>query len=243
MTQPEVLPVFIGHDVREQIAYEVCRYSMARRSTKPLYHVALKEQALRYIGMMDRPVWREGVQRIDGRDGKPYSTDFSFTRFLVPALCQYDGWALFCDCDFLFLADVAELFDLADDSCAAMVVKHDHAPGESVKMDGVQQTVYRRKNWSSLILWNCGHPSNKRLTVEAVNTRSGSWLHGFDWLADDEIGTLPVGWNWLSGVTTEATPPKAVHYTLGGPWFPDCRDVPRGDQWITEREHMVRMPA
>lgn len=237
-----VLPVYIGYDAREDAAYQVCRYSMVRKSSMPVYHMALKEKALRYTTLFNRPAWVEGTTRIDGRDGKPFSTEFSFTRFLVPALTQYDGWALFCDCDFLFRGDVAELFAHADESKAAMVVKHDHNPVETVKMDGIAQTVYRRKNWSSLILWNCAHPSNKRLTVEAVNNQPGSWLHGFEWLGDDEIGDLPVSWNWLSGVSPDlGHVPDAIHYTLGGPWFPDCQAMPYADLWMSERHHMLTM--
>lgn len=235
----EPLAVFIGYDQREEDAWNVCRLSMARRSSVPVHAVKLSERALRYNGWYDRPWKMEGAQKVDVRDGKPFSTDFAFTRFLVPALALYEGWALFCDCDFLFTADIARLFDLADENFAVQVVKHRHDPAETVKMDGVVQTRYHRKNWSSLILWNCAHPSNRFLTTQAVNHEPGQWLHAFGWLKDAEIGELPITWNWLSGVS-EPLPgnaiPCGIHYTLGGPWFETCRDVPYADLWLAERQ-------
>lgn len=230
------LRVFIGHDPREDLAYRVCRHSLVRRASRPVLVQALRRPALEAHGMYRRRFTSQDGVMVDEGDGKPFSTEFAFSRFLVPALCTYRGWALFCDCDFLWRGDVAELFDQADERYAVMVVPHDHAPGETVKMDGQVQARYRRKNWSSLILWNCGHPSHERLTVEQVNQRPGAWLHGFDWLADDAIGALDEGWNWLEGWSPDAIDPKAVHFTRGGPWFEDYRDVAYADEWRAEEE-------
>lgn len=235
----DVLNVFIGFDQREPEAWDVCRHSIARRSSKAVHFVKLDERALRYNGWYNRP-WRvdnETGCKIDQRDGKPFSTDFAFSRFLVPALSLYSGWALFCDCDFLFTADIAGLFSLADPQYAIRVVKHQHIPTEQEKMDGQRQEKYHRKNWSSLILWNCEHPSNRYLTTHAVNYEPGQWLHAFGWLRDEEIGEIPLTWNWLSGVSkpTEELP-CAIHYTLGGPWMDNCRDVPLAEHWLKERD-------
>lgn len=232
----DILNVFIGYDQREAEAWDVCRHSIARRSSKPVHFVKLDERALRYNGWYDRPWRMDGATKIDQRDGKPFSTDFAFSRFLVPALSLHQGWAAFCDGDFLFTADLAALFALADPSFAVQVVKHHHVASESSKMDGVAQTNYFRKNWSSLILWNCEHPSNKFLTTHAVNHEPGQWLHAFGWLRDEEIGELPVTWNWLSGVSEPIEEvPAGIHYTLGGPWFPNCQDVPYAKLWLNER--------
>lgn len=232
----DVLNVYIGFDQREAEAWDVCRHSIARRSSKPVHFVKLDERALRYNGWYDRP-WRvQDGQKIDQRDGKPFSTDFAFTRFLVPALSLYSGWSLFCDGDLLFTADLAGLFALADDRFAVQVVKHQHVPRETEKMEGQRQDKYHRKNWSSLVLWNCEHPSNRFLTTHAVNHEPGQWLHAFGWLRDEEIGELPVTWNWLSGVSEPLDEvPCGIHYTLGGPWFENCRDVPYANLWLNER--------
>ena len=211
---------------------------MVRRASKPIHAVKLDARALAYNGWYTRKWrWEDGV-KVDTRDGKPFSTDFAFTRFLVPAMQMYQGWALFCDCDFLFLADIARLFDMADPQYAVQVVKHNHDPKEQVKMDGQKQQKYLRKNWSSLMLWNCAHPSNKFLTTAAVNNEPGQWLHAFGWLRDEEIGSLPETWNHLAGVSepVEGITPAAVHYTLGGPWMAGHEDGPYAGLWLKERD-------
>lgn len=234
MTQ--VLPVWIGFDQREAEAADVCAMSIRRRASEAVHIRMLDERTLRYIGLFNRTWHAEGTQRIDDRDGRPFSTAFTFTRFMVPALQCYDGWALYCDCDFLFTADIAGLFALADPRFAVQVVKHDHVSRESLKMDGQRQTDYHRKNWSSAILWNCAHPSNKFLTVRAVNHESGQWLHAFGWLRDDEIGDLPPTWNWLAGVNEPLDEiPCAVHYTLGTPNMSGHEQTPLAQLWLNER--------
>jgi len=233
-----MLPIFIGYDAREKIAFDVCCYSLARRATIPTRIKALDIDELRSMGSYRRTHVMDGQVKIDRIDGKPFSTDFAFTRFLVPYLQNYRGWALFSDCDFLFRADVAELQPLMDDQYAVRVVKHNHVPTNSVKMDGQRQEGYPRKNWSSFVLWNCGHPSNRDLTPIEVNTRPGRWLHGFSWLKDHEIGEIPIEWNWLAGVNPPIENPKAVHHSNGGPWFPDYQDVPYGKEWRDECKTM-----
>jgi len=221
--------VYIGWDSRERDAYQVCEASILKYSHQCV--IPLKDLGLRLSGIYDRPYHLDGSQRYDTRDGRPFSTEFSFSRFLVPALNQYEGWALFCDCDFLFRADVNDLFTLADDRYAVMCVKHNYTPKESVKMDGQIQQPYFRKNWSSLVLWNCGHPSNRKVTPKFVNFMPGSFLHGFKWLKDSDIGGLPEYWNWLEGHSSPAIEPRAVHFTRGVPSMPGYEHVPYADEW------------
>lgn len=218
----DVLPVFIGYDSREPEAYEVAKASLLRHATIPIHVQRLDERALRFAGLYRRKWQTEGHQKIDTTDGKPFSTEFSFTRFLIPALCQWQGWALFHDCDFLFRADIADVLEEIDPAKAIQVCKQEYRATADIKMDGQVQQKYFRKNWSSFMLFNCGHPSAKLLTVDSVNSEPGSWLHGFGWCPDNEIGSLRNQWNWIDG-TTEGEP-LAVHYTLGGPWFPHMRD-------------------
>lgn len=227
--KPPKLKIFIGYDPREDIAYEVCRYSLLKRSSIPVEITPIKQSELRGKGLY----WRER--------GKLESTEFSFSRFLTPHLADYEGWAMFVDCDFLYLGDIKELTDLIDDRFAIMCVQHDYAPKETTKMDGAVQTVYPRKNWSSMVLYNCSHPKNRILTPEVVNTESGAFLHRFQWLEDDEIGEIPFVWNFLVGHNRvvegdSSTFPKAIHYTLGGPWFEAWKDCEFGDLWLKELE-------
>lgn len=175
-------------------------------------------------------------------DGKPFSTEFSHTRFLVPKLMNYKGWALFFDADMIFLSDIEKLLVLLDDKYAVMCVKHNQRIERgTVKMDGREQLAYPRKNWSSFVAWNCGHEMNRQLTPERVNFMTGSDLHGFSWLPDNMIGELPFTYNYISGVSPKLSPgsgyrPDVIHYTEGGPWFDSHKNVPYAQMWIDEYE-------
>lgn len=232
-------PIMIGYDKREHDAYRVCRMSLLRRSSIPLHIVRLDAEALTDAGLYTRRWFRRGDgQRIDVGDGRPFSTDFTFTRFLTPVLAAYQGWALFCDCDFLFTGDIAPLLDLTDNKYAAMCVKHEHVPTETEKMDGQEQTRYFRKNWSSFVLWNAAHPSNRAITIDTVNKMAGSWLHAFKWLPDHLIGEIPPTWNWLSGVDKPLVGgkvPLGIHFTLGTPDMVGCERYPYADLWLEEK--------
>ena len=214
--------VYIGYDTREDIAYQVSKFSILNKSKNitinPLKLSELKDEKL---------YWRD--------EDTLGSTEFTFSRFLVPILNSFEGWALFCDCDILFLEDINNLFELADEKYAVMCVQHDYKPKEGVKMDGKAQTLYPRKNWSSLVLWNCSHPSNKAITKELINQpdTTGKYLHRFSWLKDEEIGSLPHHWNWLAGWYKEPQDgsPKAIHYTEGGPWFENYRHCEYHQYW------------
>lgn len=222
------MKVFIGYDGREAEAYRVSEKSL--KSVSPTAEVSrLDADRLAAYGLLRRPQdRRHGVYDIVSN--APQATDFAISRFLVPHLCQ-SGWALFVDCDVLFLSDVAELFDLAEADKAVMVVKHQQAGG-GTKMDGQVQTTYPRKNWSSVMLWNCDHPANRRLSLQDVNERPGRDLHAFYWLADSEIGELPRAWNWLVGVQPMRDP-KIAHFTLGGPWLKDWKGAEHDDLWLS----------
>ena len=223
----DAIRVFIGWDSREPIAFDVCAYSIRRHATAPVEIHALKRDELQARGLYSR-------------EGDPLaSTEFTYSRFLTPHLAGYEGWAIFVDCDFLYTADIAELWALRDDSKAVLCVQHDYRPTETTKMDGKAQTVYPRKNWSSMMLLNCAHPSTRKLTPEAVSSESPAWLHRMSWAGDDEVGAVDKTWNFLEGwyAPTE-TPPKAIHYTRGGPWFEDWTDVDYGDLWLAEKKRL-----
>ena len=230
--------VFIGWDSTEDIAYQVARHSILKRTKSDVDVKPIKQHELRSAGIYARP-----------RDKKA-STEFSLTRFAVPTLCDYKGWAIFSDCDFLWLCDIEEVFNMADDKYAVMCVHHDYKPKEEVKMDGKQQFIYPRKNWSSMVLWNCEHPQNKLLTKDAVNHQTPGWLHRFEWLKDSEIGEIPYQYNYLEGWynTNDA---KVVHFTRGGPWHegyetPDdmnitsWNDVEYGKEWREEEKDFLK---
>ena len=224
------MKVFVGYDTREDIAYQVCKHSLESRN-KNVEVRPLKQNELREQGWYSRPI------------DKLASTEFTFTRLLVPELCNFDGWALFCDSDIIFIEDIKQLFDQADDKYAVMCAQHDYTPKEGIKMDGQTQTVYPRKNWSSVVLFNCGHPSNKKLDINLVNNPdiTGAYLHRFSWLDDTEIGQISHEWNWLTDWYEEGKDgtPKALHYTEGGPWFENYRNCGWHSTWKIELQEMM----
>lgn len=245
---PEPFQVFVGWDSREQVASEVAAHSIRKRTHSPVNIQFLKHRELREKGLFRRK-WSLDADTgnfRDDNDGKPFSTEFSHTRFLVPSLMNFKGWALFIDADMIFLSDIAKLFALSDDRFAAMCVKHKHdVTHDAVKMDDRPQHSYYRKNWSSFVLWNCSHPANQVLTKEYVNYATGTDLHSFSWLHEALIGSLPITYNYISGVSPKLPPeaggrPSVVHYTDGGPWFENCRDVPYAQYWLDEYEHFQR---
>ena len=237
-----MLKVFVGYDRREVAAYQVCVASLIGRASIRLDIAPLLEPDLRARGLYRRPQEERGGQLWDAISDAPMSTEFALTRFLVPHLAGYGGWALFCDCDFLWRADVAELLALADPRYAVMCVKHDHRPAEREKMDGRRQLPYRRKNWSSLVLWNCCHKANRALTPALVGAWPGRNLHGFAWLDDHLIGGLPEAWNWLEGWSDPALEPKAVHFTRGTPDMAGYEAVPFADDWRAVLAEVVGGP-
>lgn len=238
------LTVFVGWDSREPIASEVCAHSIASRTKATVKFHFLNHRDLRKSGLFRRAWLTEAVSGNyrDINDDKPFSTEFSHTRFLIPELQLFGGWALFLDSDMIFQGDIAKLFEIKDDKYAVMCVKHQHeVTKEHIKMDGRLQQKYYRKNWSSFVLWNCGHQANQRMRKERVNFATGAELHSFNWLKDDEIGALPKHYNYISGVSPklpqyEGGPakPEVIHYTEGGPWFEECKGVPYADLWDEE---------
>lgn len=221
-----MIRVFIGYDAREAAAFSVMAHSIHRRATQPVSIAPLMLSQL--AGVFTRE--RNPLQ----------STDFSFTRFLVPYLCDYQGWALFTDCDMIVRDDIAKLWALRDERYAVMVIKHDHQPSEDVKFLNATQTKYEKKNWSSVMLFNCTKCS--ALTPEYVNTASGLELHQFKWLGDDSlIGELPAEWNHLVGYDEPNPQAKLAHYTTGGPYFAEYRGCEFADEWFSEKDEMLRI--
>lgn len=224
--------VWIGYDPREDIAYRVAYKSLLRFGSPPVNPIHLSQLQAR--GEYERPTERIGGRLWDHISMAPMSTEFALSRFWVPALAR-TGWALFMDCDVLIRHPIADLFALADPQYAVMVVKHPtpvsgrHASG--LKMDGQEQASYRCKNWSSVMLINCDHPSNRRLTHDLLNTAPGRDLHQFCWLDPSEIGALPRQWNHLVGIDRPDPCTKIAHFTLGIPTMLGCADCEFADQW------------
>ena len=218
--------VFVGYDSREDIAWQVCRHSIHRHSNEAVDVIPLRQDVLRELGLYTRP------------HDVGASTEFSLTRFLTPYFAVQSGWVVFCDCDFLFLTDIKNVFERLDPRKALYCVQHEYTPVHEIKMDGKQQTSYPRKNWSSFMVFNCDHPDVKALTPELVNSASPAFLHRFEWIKDDSaVGSLPLDWNFLEGEYPKpAETPRVIHYTNGGPWFAEWQDCDYADLWLRERD-------
>lgn len=219
-----MIPVFIGFDPRETVAWHVLCHSILVRSSQPVSFIPLALDHLHDV--YTRP--RDPLQ----------STDFSFTRFLVPYLSGYTGWSIYLDCDIIMQADIAELWSLRDEQYAVMCVKHQHQPSESTKFLGATQTVYPKKNWSSVLLYN--NAKCATLTPEYVNSATGLELHQFSWLlGEQEIGELPKTWNHLVGYDAPDALAKNIHFTTGGPYFKEYSYCEHSGNWFRELDKVV----
>mgnify|MGYP001497711773 CR=1 FL=1 len=222
--------VFIGYDSRAPVVYWVAARSLLNTSKERIGAVPLVLAEMEQKNLLWRPRTARGGQLMDVLSGAPMSTEFALTRFLVPFLCR-EGWTLFTDHDVVFLADAEEIFEQRDEQYAVQVVKHDMGDTGPQKMGGQQQTTYSRKNWSSVILWNCSHPAHLRLSLAMLNQYPGDLLHQFCWLRDTEIGTLPANWNWLVNVQPRPATVKLAHFTLGGPWIAEWEPADNDEIW------------
>lgn len=214
-----MIPIFIGYDKREAAAYHVCSNSIIRNATSP---ISLNPLSLNLLKGYEE-------KHSDG------SNHFIYSRFLIPHLMDYKGWAIFIDGDMILRDDITKLWDMRDESKAVMVVKHDYKTRMSEKYLGSKNENYPRKNWSSVILWNCGHEENRIVTTDFVSNATGAQVHRFTWLEDNLIGELPIEWNWLPDEFGKNKDAKLLHFTLGTPCFHDFADSPMADEWHRER--------
>lgn len=220
-----MIRVFVGYDSRMPALTHVFSHSVHARASSPVAVIPLVLTQLN--GILARE--RDALQ----------STDFAFSRFLTPYLSDFEGWSLFADNDVIVRDDLAKLWALRDDRYAVMVVKHEQNPTESAKFLNQPQTKYKRKNWSSIMLFNNARCT--ALTPEYVNTASGLDLHQFKWLDDDLVGSLPPEWNHLVGYGAPNPDAKLVHYTIGGPYFAEYCDCDYSREWWDERDDMLRV--
>lgn len=233
------LEIYIGWDPREEDAYNVCEHSLRRHSSIDLNVRPVRLSDLREAGLYTRSTETRDGKLWDTISGAPMSTEFAISRFFVPLLARHDGksgWAIFCDCDFLWLKDISKLEKQLDPEKALCCVQHNYQVVEGTKMDGQVQLNYARKNWSSLMAFNLNHPANNDLDLSLLNGVPGRDLHRFCWLKDDDIGAITPDWNWLEGTyKASEIEPSAVHFTRGGPWMKGWENVDFADAWIAER--------
>lgn len=215
MSDQESVRLVVGYDPREAVAYHVFVQSVIEHATIPVCFHPLSARAM--------PFYRE--HHADGSNG------FIYSRFLTPFLMGYRGWAIYVDGDMVCQDDIRALWALRDASKAVQVVKHDYQTKAAMKYLGNRNEDYPRKNWSSVILWNCGHKANSMLTPELIEQETGAFLHRFSWLEETLIGDLPMAWNWLTTEYDDNPQASLLHYTLGTPCFDAYQDAPMSEVW------------
>jgi lipopolysaccharide biosynthesis glycosyltransferase len=213
------IPIFIGYDPREAIAFHTCSNSIIRHASQP---VAIIPLALNLFNDYKET-------HTDG------SNHFIYSRFLVPHLMGYSGHAIFIDGDMIVRDDITKLWDLRQFDKDVQVVKHNYKTRMTEKYLGSKNEDYPRKNWSSVILWNCNSYPNRKLTPEFIQSATGAELHRFTWIEDSRVGELPPEWNWLPDEYGPNPNAKLLHYTLGAPCFHEFANTPMGDEWHRER--------
>jgi len=211
----DCIKIVVGFDQREAIAYHAFSQSVLEKSSLPVLFLPLSMNTLK------------GYKETHNEK----SNDFVYSRFLTPYLNNFEGWAIFADGDMVCQSDIKELWDLRDETKALQVVMHDYKTKFSQKYLGNTNENYPRKNWSSLILWNCSHPKHKVLTPDFISSQTGKYLHRFSWLDDKDIGELPIDWNWLAIEYPYNPKAKIIHYTLGTPCFRDYRNTEMASAW------------
>jgi lipopolysaccharide biosynthesis glycosyltransferase len=217
-----MIRIVIGFDQREAVAYHTFCQSILEKASAPVSFTPLVLGSLKGFS----------ETHTDG------SNAFIYSRFLTPWLMDFNGWAIFADGDMICLDDIAKLWALRDETKAVQVVQHNYQTKALDKYLGNKNENYPRKNWSSLILWNCAHPKHKLLTPEFVMKQTGAFLHRFTWLEDADVGALPKEWNWLTTEYEDNYQASLLHYTLGTPCFADYKNAEMSDVWHAAHERI-----
>ena len=219
----EIVDIIVGFDQREAVAYHTFTQSVIENSTVPVRFLPLSISSLSNY----KEVHKDG------------SNEFIYSRFLVPYMMNFKGWAIYADGDMVCLEDIKKLWNLRDNKYAVQVVKHDYKTKITEKYWGNKNEDYPRKNWSSLILWNCEHKSHKVLTPDFIENQSGAFLHRFSWIKDEEIGSIDKEWNWLALEYEEKEDINLIHYTIGTPCFKEYSNTSLSSFWKKSFANMI----
>lgn len=216
-----MIPIYYGFDPREEIGAHTFVSSVLHHASEPVSLIPLHLPLFKAF-------YNEGQ-----RDG---TNSFIYTRFLIPYLQEWRGWAIFADgADMIVKDDIAKLWAMRDAYKAVQVVKHDYKTKHARKYIGTCMESangdYPRKNWSSLMLINCSNFAWRKLTPETVAQMSGSDLHQFAFLENDRIGQIPAEWNWLADEYGHNPDAKLIHYTAGIPAWEHYQNTPHADDW------------
>lgn len=213
-----MLKIFIGYDSEKEDCYNVCRYSLLKRTS---------DVEIQKIGnsLLSKDIWYRKKNKLE-------TTEFSICRFLTPFLSEYKGISIFMDDDFLWRCDIKDILKYFDPNKAVMVCQHDYTPKYNRKWSNNKQTVYEKKNWSSLMMFNNEHTDCRKLNITNVNEQSGLWLHQFKWT--EHVGSIPLSYNFLVGEYDKEQDIDAYHFTNGCPIFDDCKTQDFANEWLND---------
>jgi lipopolysaccharide biosynthesis glycosyltransferase len=214
-----MIPIFIGYDPKESIAFHICVNSIIQNTKQPVNIIPLSLSLL------------NDYKEIHSDS----SNDFTYSRFLVPYLMKFENWAIFLDGDMIIKEDISNLWNYKDETKDVMVVKHDYTTKSNAKYLSNKNEDYPRKNWSSVMIFNCQNYPTRKLTPEYIEKSTGAHLHRFQWTSDDRVGALPAEWNWLPDEYGANSDAKLLHYTLGTPCFHEFATTTMADEWHRER--------
>ena len=211
----DVIDLIVGFDQKEAVAYHTFVQSVIENASNPVRFMPLNMKSLKEYS----------EKHNDG------SNEFIYSRFLVPHLMNFKGWAIYVDGDMICVEDIKKLWDLRDEKYAVQVVQHDYQTKVKKKYWGNKNENYPRKNWSSVVIWNCEHEKHKILSPNFIQNQTGSFLHRFHWLNDDEIGDIDKKWNWLAMEYEEKKGINLIHYTIGTPCFKEYSNEAFSSYW------------
>jgi hypothetical protein len=184
-----MLRVFIGADPRQKVGPQVLAHSIAWKSSRPV--------SITYLILAQLPIKRRSL------------TEFTFSRYMVPWLCNYEGIALFLDADMLVQGDIAELFALKDSTAVQVMQKQ------------------KRFEWPSLMLFD--NSQCRELTPEYIDSPQSA-PQSLKWAPT--VGELPEDWNHCVGYMSPNPDAKLIHYTAGLPCWPETQKLEHAETWV-----------
>ena len=235
------LNIYIGYDSRHTTLPEINKHSILESVRKGLgggwFHDQIRfEPEIKFLDKSKIPEYN--------REYANQSTEFTYSRFLIPYLENYEGFSIFLDDDFIFEKSILPMFYYLNPDDAIACVKYPHYDHDATKFDGEVNIDYPCKLWSSLMIFNNGHEDCKKLTPEVVNTWTGKQLHQFEWT--DKISEIPQKYIFVEGYDDpeEKWDFTGIHYTRGGPWvegmdYSDINNLEYYNKWLNKHKNEV----
>lgn len=220
----ETIRVFVGADRSQALAVDVLAYSIRRHTTAPVEVTSMADLKL--------------PEPEDIRQGS--RTNFSFTRFAIPGLCNYEGKAVYMDADMQVFKDIRDLWGIGFQGEEKIQIQEE-VPDEFQPKPGQVGAPQARKKQSSVMLLDCSRLN--WVAEDIIKGLDGDYtydelLSEICILRPEEIGwRVPFIWNSLETYVEGTT--ALTHYTdmYTQPWA--SNENPIGWVWIEEVKRML----